>query len=246
MKYWVITRGSVQPDFTAWEKANTLTELKERNTVYKYGLDIYITEVSVQEYNLGITYTVRIPEINPETGQPWIATQIPGEQAGITSAGFDPARIKYVEDLILKEQIKGKADKGQLIDDIAIWHNVFSETLIKIIIFKYSTEVAMRVKLKVTSDIIAKYNLDLVIKDFKPDYAIPSEDKNKLIDGLKEVEAYDDGIYNRLAQAVGLEYDALHNEVVDAYERIIQTLHPEHFTGNTLASELANSHTGAK
>lgn len=141
-------------------------------------------------------------------------------------------------------EIIAKADKGQLIDDISIWHTVFSETLIKILIFKYSTEVGKRVRVKVISDMIAKYNLDLVIKDFKPDYVIPENDKLKLIDGLKEVEAYNDGIYNRLAQAVGLEYGALHNEVVDAYERVIKTIHPTitpQIDGNTLAGELANA-----
>lgn len=129
-------------------------------------------------------------------------------------------------------------------DDIAIWHNVFSETLIKIIIFKYSNEPAMRVRMKVISDVIAKYNLDLVIKDFKPDYAIPQEDKTKLIDGLREVDAYNDGIYKRLAQSVGLEASAIHNEVVDAYEKIIQTLHQtitHQIDGNTLAGEMANA-----
>lgn len=246
MKYWIITRGSVDPGFIRWKKANTLTELKQSDTMYQYGSDMYFTEVSEQEYNLGITYKVRIPETNPSTGNPWIATQIPGEQAGITSIGFDPARIQYALNLIWKEEVKGKADKGQLIDDIAVWHNVFSETLIKIIIFKYNIEAAMRVKMKVISDKIAKYNLNLVIKDFKPDYSIPQEDKNKLIDGLKEIEAYDNDIYNKMAQAIGLESGALHNEVVDAYERVIQALHPEHFTGNTLAGELANSHTGVK
>lgn len=137
-----------------------------------------------------------------------------------------------------------KADAGQLMDDISIWHTVFSETLIKILIFKYSTEAGKRVRVKVISDVIAKYNLDLVIKDFKPDYIIPENDKLKLIDGLKEVEAYDDGIYSRLSQSVGLEATAIHNEVVDAYERIIQSIHQtvvHQIDGNTLAGELANA-----
>lgn len=141
------------------------------------------------------------------------------------------------------EAIRQKADKGQLIDDIAIWHNVFSETLIKIIIFKYNTEAAMRVKLKVTSDIIAKYNLNLVIKDFNPDFTIPQEDKNKLIDGLKEVELYDNDIYNKMAQAVGLESGALHNAVIDAYESAIQALHPSTDTDPLNVGELVSGGT---
>lgn len=137
------------------------------------------------------------------------------------------------------KQVLEKADKGQLMDDIAIWHNVFSETLIKAIIFKYSLDVGHRVRLKVISDVIAKYNLDLVIKDFKPDYVIPEKDKGKLIEGLKEVEAYDDGIYQRLAQAVGLEASAMHNEVIDKYEEIINLIHPkQQIDGQTLASEI--------
>lgn len=244
MKYWKLM--GTQTSTNKYYEVYSSKDDTSLDNLVTFDNGATVIRVSEQEYNLRIKYDVNTPEINPTTGQPWVATQVPGEPAGTTSVGFDPARLQHVAYLTWKEEVKGKGDKGQLMDDIAIWHNVFSETLIKIIIFRYNTEVAMRVKFKVISDIIAKYNLDLVIKDFKPDYAIPADDKSKLIEGLKEIEAYDDGIYNRMAQAVGLEYGALHNEVVDAYERIMQTLHPEHFTGTTLAAELANSHTGAK
>lgn len=132
-----------------------------------------------------------------------------------------------------------KADKGQLIDDIAVWHNVFSETLIKIMLFLSYSELGEKVRLKMVSDTIARYNLDLVIKDFKPDYVIPTRDRGVLVTGLKEIEKYDAKIYQRLSMAVGLEVGALHNEVIDAYERVIQTIHPtQQIDGNTLAGEL--------
>lgn len=136
-----------------------------------------------------------------------------------------------------------KADKGQLIDDIAIWHNVFSETIIKIMLFLPYSDLGEKTRIKMVSDVAAKYNLDLVIKDFNPDYVIPERDKGVLITGLKEIDKYDPNIYQKLAQAIGLEATALHNEVIDKYEEIIKLIHSQQHSDSQIVDSIVNGGT---
>lgn len=161
-------------------------------------------------------------------GNPWVE---------ITKDEYDRA--------LYERSIIAKASKGILADDIVLLHLSFIELLTNYINWLPYSALGEKQRFKIIIETLIKYNLELVNKDYDPNFTISSRDKGVLLTALQKVkEEYPDH-YALMVKPFKLEANVEPDEVWTAYEAQMEIIHSNTQTGTTLSQEMANSHTGA-
>lgn len=175
-----------------------------------YGKHLNPVEVSKSEYDLYTSFKD-------------YAQDMPADISQLDP--FDNGRIDWCNKETISANIRRSADKGTLIDDITLLHISIME-LLNIAINGMSLADAMR--FKEIHKIIIKYNLELVKKDFQPDFTIPDRDKGVLVTGLSKIQELFPEHYNLIGDIFAVEANSLPETIVNAYENALKVIHSHH------------------
>lgn len=221
MKYWKNINTNRSPE-VLYKQSETQPYTEDIDTInYMIANHMDITgkeffEVSKNEFNLFNLYSIITPEtINPETGKAWTNDQ--EKQAWISH--------QLQEQNILKQH-----DKGTMADDIVLLHTSLLELVNHYVMWLPYSALAEKQRLKIQVETMIKYNLELVNKDFNPDFVLTSRDRGVLISVLTLVKNTYPDHWALIAPIFKLEAEATPDEVWTEYEKIMETLHTAHST----------------
>lgn len=216
--------------------------------------------ISEKEFEIWRKFDIVVPDTNPATGQPWIATQIQGESAGILSPGFDPARLIYLNHLEQLGVIKLQGNTGQFALNISAMSGILT-MLFELAIHHKLLNNNQNANVRVVDSIAANYWIESsqINRGAIDHFTTGTKDTLILLfkkletENTEHLEGQIDKLYFELKEillefkSIDVEAD-LPAELVSILEIVHLSLRPTstHAEFVTLASEMANAHDGAK
>lgn len=150
----------------------------------------------------------------------------------VTKAEYD----KWREE----QHIKELSDKGRLADDIALLHISINELLSIYIQWLPIQELGTKQRFKIIQQTMIKYNLELVNKDYDPNFVVSARDKGVLITALTKIKEVFPEHYALLAKPFKLGAEATPDEIWTEYEKQLDIIHGKStvpdLTGSGIAS----------